>query len=50
MFGDHALLSNAAAIEQLFSVEELTARPIPDVAWLKNQISECATTGKEVVG
>ncbi|MDG1197513.1 MAG: amidase [Actinomycetota bacterium] len=50
MFGDHALLSNAAAIEQLFSVEELTARPIPDVAWLKDQISECATTGKEVVG
>ena len=50
MFGDHALLSNAAVIEQLFSTEPLTARPIPDIAWLKNQITGCATKGKEVVG
>jgi len=48
MFGDHALLSNAAAIEGLFSTEPLTARPVPDVTWLKNQKTECTTKGKEV--
>jgi len=40
-FGDHRLLSNAAALEAAFATIPQTSRPEPDGAWLRTQQPNC---------
>ncbi len=48
MFGDHALLSGAQAIEQIFADDPVLARPTPDFDALANLPSDCRTVGRAV--
>jgi Asp-tRNA(Asn)/Glu-tRNA(Gln) amidotransferase A subunit family amidase len=48
MYGDHALLRAAHALERAFSSDPLLARPQPDFDRLKTTTSQCRTLGRTV--
>jgi amidase len=48
MYGDHALLRAAHALEQAFAADSVMARPTPDFAQLAKTTSQCRTLGRTV--
>jgi len=48
MYGDHALLRAAQALERAFSSDPLLARPRPDFDRLATTTSQCRTLGRAV--
>ncbi len=48
MYGDHALLRAAHALEQAFAGDAMLARPRPDFDRLATTPSQCRTLGRQV--